>query len=460
MADVKEHVEGTLGQLVDMYSEKYLNEPYFAFYIDRVVDMSRRAKMIVKVAKYAGEWGRNYAINLIRPAISQYVERYKQDNNIRGKIEVAEKKDKEKRSLEQRMREIGQRRERALREFQSRITDVKYEADSAKRDAEDKKRRITSELSGYLKQKEQDVQQKAIDEIKRQLNNQFTMSGLVKSNSEWSDIGLANKLKEVFLGDLLEDLGQSRDSGYKSYMTGLCGQEISEIGFLESHVESEHIIWHRTLQSVMQQGRTIITDEDLVVAKFRQQSPIYTAFVMDRSGSMDWNHYNKHRQEVKKIRTAKSIVLAGTKAVEEISTENKSIIYVFNNETQQVTPAELLNIKGTGGTDYAPPIIMALEGLKRNGADYAIIYFITDGLPNDIDRACKAAEMFKDYPNYYLRVIHINPDRESAENLEKIAMHAGKAKTRFIPVDLNEAGQVMLKDLAKTAIAIYETQAN
>lgn len=143
---------------------------------------------------------------------------------------------------------------------------------------------------------------------------------------------------------------------------------------LRSRMEVSHLDMHGTLlrARLRHPHQRRIYDEDVVVYREERGSRLHVVIIFDRSGSMEEND---------RMLAAKRAVLALWHAVRMDNRRNEMDILAMDTSVTRVTLEEAWESKPRGFTNTGRALREAANLLKASRAERALIYLITDGLP-------------------------------------------------------------------------------
>ena len=431
-----------LDKFVENFSNRYNSERRFRDIIHTYFNLKGFEKLKLDVSGFifpgwyrrkTDEMIRDYAVEIRQKAIKAK-ELKDELARIRKAEEELQRKAIEKRNAEQKYLE-------AQREYET-----------VQRQKEGEKRQAQQELNGNVYEEEKRRKEaeanitKSTDaeELARQHLIKFAKSSsLVKVRDDgtfvFNETNLLKKLEDVFLDEVVEGIEKEDGSGgFVAKTKQAYDGTISYFAEIEDLSELPDVDWHQSIIYSRSMGFKNPRFPYLISGKYegRAKTSLDTAIIFDRSGSMNQNG---------RIDAARKTALATSALMRKLNPKNETFMACYNGELTELTSKDVLSVQPDDGTDTAMALTWLLTKLNGRGPSFA--YLITDGLPNSVEDAVKAATQFQRYPEIMLRMFLVDGNEESRKAIKAIGRAAGP-DTKVVCVDNYQLAGGAIRDLS------------
>ena len=345
------------------------------------------------------------------------------------------------------VKRVEAKKEQAQQEYQ-KVNQEKLEATQEINVEYQEKEKIVKRAAAQAEQQIK-LRTDATEIVQGKVREYILNSGLVKIDPEgkltFDEENMMKALEDRLLNETIENIErEDGKGGFLARTKELYDGTIAYFAEMASYDHIHSVEWIQTIIHSHQQGQKVpLLPHHFIyavpgTAEAKGKTSINTGIIIDRSGSMIEND---------RWSVAKQTGFSSRALMRRLNQSNETYLAVYNNKVTPVTSLELKKIVPDGGTATHEAIYWLIDTLKEKGPGLA--YLITDGLPNSINDAVKAAEKFKEYPYLYLRIFLVDGNAESNQVVRQIGMAAGK-DTKVMTINNYRLQQGMIRNLQES----------
>lgn len=437
--------EKSLEEFVEIFYKRYEEEPTFQLKVQDYLRLSVWQMMRMGLCRTF--WKSRYQ-KQTRDVCTQYAN-VVYDGIQKKKVLQEQLKDLEK-SEQMLVHQAGEvnAKELALEVSQSEYDKARHEEEIKVQEINTKFQSAAEQEAQQYEEKEDKVaQQNAETLVKEALRGHILTSGLVKAEDGvlmWDEQGIAAKLEEIFLKDIVLEIEKEDGSGFLSRSKREFTSTIeSWWGDIEDISELSEVDWIESAFESIAHGYKRPTLPYLIAPKYEDEkrwaaskASIDTAVIVDSSGSMD---------DRKKWEMAQKAALATSALMRKLSPKNETFLAHYNDSVYPCSSLDLRKVNAKGGTRTELALDWMRQKLENRGPTIAVL--ITDGEPNDLEITIEAAKKYRELPTS-LWIYLVDGNSETISNIRKIGKAAGQ-RTRVIPVKDYQLGNQVVRNISK-----------
>ena len=377
------------------------------------------------------------------------------------KLHEADKIKKNVSSQEEELHKIEEEKKQAEMTLQNITSQTEAQKREAKQNLESDEIALQKQLDASLEALNQKYNTE--DLIQQQLEELINSSDLLladpngSGNFIYDTARMMEHLEDNMLNDVVKEMGPGKTA--EALIRSL---KIDEKNLIYSHQdeisdlsELGDIDWGETMiraaeHGSIENGFLVPKYSDLVVDKYKpknavEKGHIDTAISLDISGSMT---------DFGKWPVAQKTVYALHSLLRRMNPENETYMSVYADELTPDIDTHYIykDAIPEGSTATTDALSWLYDTLKDK--PFAMAYLLTDGLPNEIEDAVKAAKKFRDHSNVVLRLFYITSEddyyfQESKDNIKRMGKAAGLSEKEIIFVDPAKLAGAVIGDVGK-----------
>jgi hypothetical protein len=149
-----------------------------------------------------------------------------------------------------------------------------------------------------------------------------------------------------------------------------------------------------------------------------------------------------------KFERARKAALALHAVERKVNPENSTYLSLFAQDNlEEVTTRVMMDgtLRADGGTPAHLGLKWGLDKLRDSRC--GVVYLITDGAPDDVNKCVAEAKKYKECPHVMLRVFLIDGDSTARDNIRQIGRAAG-SNTKVSCIESQDLAKGVIKDFA------------
>ncbi len=424
MADI---LTKSLEDFVNLFARKYKRSKLFQNKVLNYLDIGKIQRLDLGVSKrfLKGRYQKK-TDEIIRNYATLVYKDLKSDDVIEEKAEELQETADTKEEHEKKIAETKEAIEKTSKDLEE--SKVTYEQEKLQTE-QGFTERIQKSESQRLEKRQEIAQKNDVEEIvKKTFKDHLQSTGLVSLNEAgelaFDERQMMDALEDSFLEEILNGIN-SKQSGFMRKLKRRYDGLINHFDEIEDPNQMAEANWTLSYINSVSRGYRYPTYPFIVVPKRSRLDKCYldTALAIDSSGSM----WDNHRWDA-----AVKVTLAMHSLMRKLNPNNKTYLAHYCYRLQALdTITFYKTIKPGGGTRTNEALEWLLETLDPHVPSLAIL--TTDGSPDDVDLAIKAAKRFKERPLTLLSMFLIDGNARTENITRKLGKAAGP-DTTVIPV--------------------------
>ena len=434
-----------LDTYVAEFTRQYQQEETFKGLVHQYLNLTVWNRLGLTFAKiFRKNWYQQKTAKVVEDYAHKVLEDTKKTKSIQKDLEEITQLSRE---LEERAKEVkatAVEKEEAKEGCQK----IEQEQQEAKQEvvAEYQNRKKQIEQAAAAAQQQIQLRTDAEAIVKGKLKEYVIGSGMVKVDQEgrltFDEEKMMTALEDKLLNETIDAI-EKEDSrtGFLARVKDIYDGTIASFDEMSSYDTIHSVEWTQTIIHAREQGQEFPRLPHHFIygvpgtTETKGKASIDTAIVIDRSGSMKDNG---------RWTVAQQTGFSARALMRKLNPDNNTYFAVYNNQVTPVNSAELKKIIPDGGTSTHLAVDWLVDTLKDGGP--ALAYLITDGAPDSVDEAVKAAEKFREYPYLRLRILLVDGDPTTKNIVRRIGKAAGE-DTKVMNINNYELRAGMIRNL-------------